>query len=160
MFLVHLIWHEVTGVMDTCDRHLGAIAMRVSCIVICLSSFLCVCASGSAHSRSPPPLYVILRLVRAHRHCTTVLADYARFHRAEFRRGWSTIPLDPRFPRQAFSILKVVLYLVVGISKKPRVSTKSRCSHWCMTHLYSQCTRVLFKKRKHSLLDPIIKHTT
>ena len=27
--------NDVTGVMNTCDRHMGAIAMRVSCFVIC-----------------------------------------------------------------------------------------------------------------------------
>ena len=30
---------DVTGVMNICDRHMGAIAMRVSCFVICLSTF-------------------------------------------------------------------------------------------------------------------------
>ena len=29
LFLVHWISNDVTGVMDTCDRHLGVIAMRV-----------------------------------------------------------------------------------------------------------------------------------
>ena len=30
---------DVTGVMDICDRHMGAIAMRVSYIVICIVHF-------------------------------------------------------------------------------------------------------------------------
>ena len=32
---------DVTGVMDTCDRHMGTIAMRVLVIVSCLSTVLC-----------------------------------------------------------------------------------------------------------------------
>ena len=48
---------DVTGVMNICDRHMGAIAMRVSCFLICLSTVLCARASGLAHSRLPPRLH-------------------------------------------------------------------------------------------------------
>ena len=58
---------DVTDVMNIWDRHMGVIGMRVSCIVICLSTVLCVSASGLAHTRLPPHLHAILRLVRAHR---------------------------------------------------------------------------------------------
>ena len=83
--------------MDTCDRHLEAIAMRVSCIVICLSTVLCVCASGSAHSRSPPRLHANPSTVRAHRICTTVPADYARLHRSGNSQGVHLHSLVQRF---------------------------------------------------------------
>ena len=38
----------------------------------------------------------------------------------------------------AFLILKVVLHVVVVISKVLRLNTKSRCSHWCRAHLYPE----------------------
>ena len=49
--------NDVTGVMNICDRHLGAIAMRVSCNLFC--PLCCACVHpDSAHSRSPPHLRV------------------------------------------------------------------------------------------------------
>ena len=71
--------------------------MRVSCIVICLSTVMCVCASGSAHSRSPPRLHANPSTVRAHRICTTVPADYARLHRSGNSQGVHLHSLVQRF---------------------------------------------------------------
>ena len=61
---------DVTGVMNICDRHMGAIAMRVSCIVSCLSTFAvreCIrlgshaiaaaSACDSSTCEGPPQLY-------------------------------------------------------------------------------------------------------
>ena len=49
--------NDVIGVMNICDRHLGAIAMRVSCNLFC--PLCCVRVHpDSAHSRSLPRLCV------------------------------------------------------------------------------------------------------
>ena len=61
--------------------------MRVFCYCNSLSTLLCVCASGSAHSRSLPHLYATPSTVRAHHYCSTVPADYTRLHRSGKNAG-------------------------------------------------------------------------
>ena len=49
--------NDVTGVMNICDHHMGAITMRVFCNLFC--PLCCVRVHpDSAHSRSPPRLRV------------------------------------------------------------------------------------------------------
>ena len=70
---------DVTGVMNICDRHMGAIAMRVLVTVICLSTVCAFGASGSAHSRSPPRSVYAPVSCGAHRRVVYErAADYAQ----------------------------------------------------------------------------------
>ena len=83
--------------MDTCDRHLGAIAMRVSCFLICLSTVLCVRASGLAHSRSPPRLHCAPSTCEGPPHLNNRPADYARCHQSGNSQGVHHHSLVQRF---------------------------------------------------------------
>ena len=100
MFPRTLTWNDVTGVMNICDRHRGRSPCEYPEFCKLLSTLLCVYASGSAHSRSPPRLHAILRPVRAHRTWTTVPADYARLHRSGNSQGVHPIHLSSASTRQ------------------------------------------------------------
>ena len=97
---------DVTGVMNICDRHASI------CNSVSLSTLLCVCASGLAHSRSLPHLYAITSTVRAHRPCTIVPADYARLHQSGNSQEVHLIHLVNASTRQVVSELIVQIVQV------------------------------------------------
>ena len=78
---------DVTGVMNICDRHMGAIAMRVFCnLFVCPVSYVYVhpdwltrdCRCDCALTPST---------VRAHRLCSIVPTDYARLNKSGNLQG-------------------------------------------------------------------------
>ena len=69
---------DVTGVMNICDCHWGAIAMRVFCnLFACPVSCECVHPDWLTRDRRLA-CTLTPSTVRAHRYCTIVPADYAR----------------------------------------------------------------------------------